>query len=90
MGLHASHALEKTKQILELTFVFSFLMKEGNVTVDSKTMGLPPAEARNAPEIVGNMEKVRFVCAAFDNGIGEGFAAAMVSVSFLILTDCCL
>ena len=66
-------------------------------------MGLPPAEARNAPEstennimeeneeyIVGNMEKVRFVCAAFDNGIGEGFAAAMVSVSFLILTDCCL
>ena len=44
----------------------------------------------NAEYIVGNMEKVGFVCAAFDNRIGEGFAAAMVSVSFLILMDCCL
>ena len=44
----------------------------------------------NEEYIVGIMEKVRFVCAVFDNRIGEGFVAAMVSVSFLILTDCCL
>jgi hypothetical protein len=44
----------------------------------------------NEEYIVGIMEKVRFVCAVFDNRIGEGFVAAMVSVSFLILTHCCL
>ena len=44
----------------------------------------------NEEYIVGIMEKVRVVCSVFDNRIGEGFVAAMVSVSFLILTDCCL